>query len=92
MSGSCLSWFGESTDRADTTWPAEGVFWLGFDFGGGAKKPDESFAGGFSCAFLEEIGSGLSRRHFLGDGHRDPLVQRYAIFFRKPLRSWTRLN
>jgi len=60
---------------------------LGRGLGRGAQKLRESFAGGLACPLLEKIGCGFHHANFFGDRHRDPLVQRHAVFFRQPLRS-----
>jgi hypothetical protein len=61
------------------------IFRLGQALGRGAKKPHEAFAGSLSGSLLEKLGRRLNDAHFFGDRYRDPLVQRHAIFFRKPL-------
>jgi hypothetical protein len=61
------------------------VIRLGSEFGRGAKKLHESFAGGFACPLPEKVGRDFHHSNFFGDRCRDPLVQRHAIFFREPL-------
>jgi hypothetical protein len=63
------------------------VFRLGSEFGRGAKKLHQSFAGGLACPLLEEVSRSFHHSNFFGDRCRDPLVQRHAIFFREPLGS-----
>ena len=55
---------------------------------GGAEILYQSCAGGFAGALFEKVGRGFYDANFFGDGDRDPLVERDAVFFREALRSF----
>ena len=63
---------------------SERIFRFRSQPGRGAEKFHEAFASGLSCPLLEKVRSSLHDADFFGDCHRDPLVQRHAIFFSQP--------
>ena len=62
-----------------------GVFWVRSDTGCLAQKLQQSISGGFSCAFLEELRSGLDHSNFFGHRHGDPLIQGNTVLLRQSL-------